>query len=108
MSTAESTPEPGNWVTLKHPVTKDDDGTAKAFCSFIEKFLWREHNGQPELLVVINNSNGPRNRYKYKGVPRAKFESAWERAYNPSKYDNNFGSWFTNNVKNTHEYERFE
>lgn len=108
MSSAKSVAEPRSWVKLKHPTTKDDEDTVSAFCSFIEKFLWREHDGETELMVVINNPNSSRNRYKYKGVTREDFESAWDRAHNPSKYDNNFGSWFTNNIKNSYEYERFE
>jgi hypothetical protein len=100
-------PEPRTWVTLKHPSTKDDEGTATAFCSFVEKFLWRPNDGQQELFVVINNA-GDRKRYKYKQVPKDTFEKAWERAHNPNHYNDNFGSWFSRAIKDNYSYDRFE
>lgn len=108
MSLSESTAEPRTWVKLKHPSTEDDEDTVSAFCSFIEKFLWRDYDGNKELLVVINSPEGSRRRYKYKGVTKTDFRLAWDRAQNPGEHNDNFGSWFTKNIKDTYEYERFE
>jgi hypothetical protein len=108
MSASKNKPKPRTWVTLKHPQTKDNEETATAFCSFVEKFLWRPNDGKPEFFVVINNKSGPRNRYKYQDVPKDTFEEAWDRAYNPSDYNDNFGSWFSRAIKNKYEYARFE
>lgn len=107
---AKQCPEPEalKWVRLKNPEA-DHEANAKVFCSFIEKFLYRPHDDKPnELFIVINNQSGPRNRYKYLDVPEHVFEEVWNRAFNPASFDQKFGSWFSSNIKNKYEYERFE
>ena len=101
MSTQE--PIPQEWVFLKNPSSNvDDSETAKAFCSFIEKFYWRSRDEKPDEFHMVISGN----RYKYLGVPRDVYEEAWKRANNPSEYDRKFGSWYTDEVKESYEYER--
>lgn len=101
-------PEDLTWVKLKNPQA-DHEANAKVFCSFIEKFLYRPHDDKPnELFIVINNQNGPRNRYKYLDVPRDVFQEAWERAFEPSEFNRKFGSWFSSEIRDKYEHDRFE
>lgn len=108
MTEIRSQPKPRTWVDLNH--SANDGDTAKAYCSYIESFIWRERDNQPdELLVIINDQNSvSRRRYKYKGVTEETFKSAWSRAYNPSEYDNSFGSWFNTEIRNSYDCERFD
>lgn len=103
----ESNAIPKEWVVLRNPSEGTDDGedTAKAFCSYIDKFYWRSRNGEPnELHAVFRRSRGNK-RYRYFGVPRDVYEEAWSRANNPEEYDENFGSWFNREIAQTDKYE---
>ena len=90
-----SKPQPKTWVHLKKDYDQNVE-TAKAFCTFIDRFYWRpRENEQNEMHIVFDSGK----QYKYYGVPREVFERAWEVAHNPSN-NPNFGSFFKDNIKN--------
>lgn len=94
MSQNNSRPESGKLVRLKgHDHCAE---TAKAYCSFISKFVWRENDDNSKGHMIMHISGDV---YRYENVPYSVYEEAWEFAHNPSNFDINFGNWYQNNIK---------
>lgn len=108
MSQTATDQPPVEWVYLRNPNSNvSDEKQADGFCSFIKRFYWRSRDEQPNELHMEFNGNGEK-RYKYYDVSREVYNEAWRRAHNPGDYEKNFGSWFSNNIEDNYEYERYK
>lgn len=101
MSQTNTQPKPREWVRLKGH--DHSEKTAKAYCSFISKFVWRENNDNNKGHIIMHISGDV---YKYNDVPFSVFKEAWEFAYNPSEFDINFGNWYQHNIKDKFDFNR--
>lgn len=100
---------PVEWVYLRNPNSNvSEDKQADGYCKFIGKFYWRERDDEPNELHMTFNSGGGEDRYKYYNVDREVYNEAWNRAHNPGEFNNNFGSWFSNNIEDNYDYDKYK